>query len=99
MKLRVQKEKAAKDMASERWQRDLELEVKNTGEKPIYYLSIIVQIPEIELDGNPVSLHIRYGERSLFGASKGHANAQDIPIAAKQTVSLGLDEENAKAWE
>ena len=99
VKLRAEKEKATKDLANERWQRDLELEVKNTGDKPIYYLSIIVQIPEIQLDGNPVSVHIRYGERSLFDGSKGHARPEDMPIGPNQTVFLGLNEDNAKAWE
>src|SRR5262245_44208304 len=99
VKLRAEKEKAAKDLANERWHRDLELEIKNTGEKPIYYLSIIVQIPEITLGGNPVSVHIRYGEHSLFDDSKGRANADDVPIQVKQTIFLGLDEESAKAWE
>src|SRR5262249_27098692 len=99
VKLRAEKEQAAKDLGNQRWHRDLELEIKNTGEKPIYYLSIIVKIPEITLGGNPVSVHIRYGEHSLFDDSKGRANSDDVPIQVKQTIFLGLDEESARAWE
>jgi hypothetical protein len=61
VKLRAEKEKAAKDVANDPWHRDLELEVKNTGDKPIYYLSLILEMPEVTVGGSPVSFIVRYG--------------------------------------
>src|SRR2546423_609332 len=36
VKLTKEKEKAFKDLKNENWARDFELEITNTGEKPIY---------------------------------------------------------------
>ncbi|HKP37782.1 MAG TPA: hypothetical protein VJT71_13075 [Pyrinomonadaceae bacterium] len=99
VKLRAEKEKAAKDLDNPRWHRDLELQVKNAGDKPIYYLSFIIEFPEIKLDGSPVSVHIRYGKHSLFDDSKGKAAPEDTPLKPKKTLILSLDEDSARAWE
>jgi hypothetical protein len=38
VKIKAEKEKAFKDLHNEKWLRDLEIEVTNTGTKPIYFL-------------------------------------------------------------
>lgn len=73
VRIRAAKEKAAKDLSNDRWHRDLEIEVKNTGDKPIYYLSLILEMPEIRINGDPVTFGVRYGRRSLLDHSKGKA--------------------------
>src|SRR5215212_3668287 len=45
--MKEEKEKAFKDLKNEKWVRDFELEITNTGDKPIYVLSFIVILPEI----------------------------------------------------
>jgi hypothetical protein len=99
VKIRAEKEKAAKDLGNERWHRYLEIEVKNTGDKPIYYLSLIIEIPEIKLGGDPVSVHMRYGQHSLFDDSKGRAGPEDVPLKPKDSYILSLDEPAALGWE
>lgn len=47
IKIRKDKEKAFKDLQNEHWANDFELEVKNTGSKPIFCLSFLVLIPEV----------------------------------------------------
>lgn len=86
-------------MGNNRWHRDLELEIKNTGEKPIYYISLIIKFPEIRLDDKPVSVHLRYGQHSLFDGSKGRAQPEDISLRPKDTLILVLDETAKLAWE
>src|SRR5437763_12472566 len=53
VKIKKEKEKAFKDLNNEHWARDLELEVTNTGDKPIYFIDFILEMPEIKpADGN-----------------------------------------------
>ncbi len=47
VRMKEEKEKAFKDLKNEKWVRDLELEVTNTGDKPIYLLHFLVILPEI----------------------------------------------------
>jgi hypothetical protein len=42
IKIKKEKEAAFKDLQNERWARDFELEVTNTGTKPIYSLSLLL---------------------------------------------------------
>lgn len=46
IKIREEKEKAFKDLRNEHWLSDLEIEVKNIGDKPIYFLGFVINIPE-----------------------------------------------------
>src|SRR5947209_4753818 len=46
VKIKKEKEKAFKDLKNEKWLRDFELEVTNTGDKPIYYLGLLIVLPE-----------------------------------------------------
>lgn len=49
VKLKKEKEKAFKDAKNEKWLRDFELEVTNTGDKPIYFLHLSIELPEITI--------------------------------------------------
>jgi len=60
---------------------------------------MIIEFPEIEIAGNIVTVHVRFGSHSLFDDSKGKANPEDVPIKPKETYVLTLDEEAARAWE
>jgi hypothetical protein len=41
-KLKKEKEESFKDLKNEKWLREFELEVTNTGDKPIYFLYIML---------------------------------------------------------
>jgi hypothetical protein len=99
VKIRAQKEKAAKDLNNEHWHRDLEIEVKNTGDKPIYYISLILEMPEIKISGDPVTFILRYGQHSVLDDSKGRAAPEDIPLKPGGTCILGLEDQQARGWE
>src|SRR5215212_7525461 len=47
VKIKKEKEEAFKDLKNEKWVRDFELEITNTGDKPIYFLSLLIDLPEI----------------------------------------------------
>lgn len=99
VRIRAAKEKAAGDLSNERWHRDLEIEVKNTGDKPIYYLSIVLEMPDVRVNGDPVAFIVRYGERSLLDDSKGTAQPEDIPFKPRDTIVLSLGDGPAGGWE
>jgi hypothetical protein len=47
IKVKVKKPEKLKDAKNEDWLDDLEVEVTNTGAKPIYYLHISVYLPDV----------------------------------------------------
>jgi hypothetical protein len=80
IKLKSEKEKAFKDLGNGRWLRDLELEVTNTSNKPIYFLELWVVLPEVITEnGMELGFPLRYG-RSDFIKFKTLAIPEDTPI-------------------
>jgi hypothetical protein len=101
IKIRIQpeKEKAAKDLNNDRWQHDLALEVKNTGDKPIYFLWFILDMPEIKPGGIAIAAILRFGKHSIFGESKGRAQPEDVPLRPNETLIFSLDKLQADGWD
>jgi len=100
IKIRIQPdhEKAAKDLNNDRWQHDLAFEVKNTGDRPIYYLSCFLEMPQIKPNGVIVGAHLFYGQRSILGEGKGMAQPEDVPIKPNETIILTLGRQ-ADGWD
>lgn len=48
---RAEKEAAFKKLENEQWVNDLELEIKNTGDKPIYWLEFALETPRHDSGG------------------------------------------------
>jgi hypothetical protein len=98
IKIKKEKEKAFKDLKNEKWLRDFELEVKNTGDKPIYFLDLTVMLPEIIApNGYNVMFGLHYGRLAL-GDIKTKAAPDDIPIKPGETYVFSLSHKQA-AWE
>lgn len=47
IKIKIKNEKSFKDEGNKNWFRELELEVKNTGDKPIYFLYFLLTLPDV----------------------------------------------------
>jgi len=101
IKIRIQpeKEKAAKDLNNDRWQHDLAFEVKNTGDKPIYYLWFILDLPEIKPNGINIAIILRFGKHSIFDESKGRAQPGDVPLRPNETLIFSIDKRQADGWD
>src|SRR5215210_7647801 len=66
VKIKKEKEKAFKDLKNEKWLRDFELEITNTGDKPIYSLSLALDLPEVTApDGLGIAFSVHYGRSQL----------------------------------
>src|SRR5947209_9407094 len=91
IKVRIpkEKEKAFKDWDNEKWMHDFELEVTNTGTKPIYYLHLGIYFPEITIPNGTDNMGFTMGfgrrERSNIETK---AEPDDPSIKPGETIVL-----------
>jgi hypothetical protein len=104
VRMKEEKEKAFKDLKNEKWMRDFQLEITNTGDKPIYFLSLMVTLPEITPpyqigpNENEMGFSIHYG-RSQLGDIETKAGPDDIPIKPGETYVYSISDISAESWE
>jgi hypothetical protein len=98
MRIHPDHEKAAKDLSNDRWQNDIAFEIKNTGDKPIYYLSFFLEMPEIKPNGQVLGSPLSYGDNSILGKANGFARPEDVPIKPNDTIVLTLTKAHADGW-
>ena len=101
VKLRAEQEKAFKDLANEHWARDFELEVQNTGTKPIYRLGLLLLLPETQIDGGRLLFSLHYGrtELSVFKERLELAKPEDVPIEPGKTYIFKIPAGQVEGWE
>ena len=100
IKIKIKKENEAgfKDLKNERWAREFELEVTNTGTKPIYFLYLYVVTDVKAAAGFRIVFPLSYG-RSDLGDIKTKSESSDIPIQPDETVSLKIHPGQLDAWD
>jgi hypothetical protein len=101
IKVKLKAEKAAKfkDLSNSDWLRDFELEVTNTSDKPIYFLELWVELPDmVSENNNPLAFSLRYGRIDFI-----HFNTRpietDVPIQPGETHNFTIDEKWIRGWE
>lgn len=89
-----------KNLNSDRWVYDLEIEVTNTSTKPIYFLDFFMTIPGYKdpITGNQPGFWFRYGRIELVSFSES-LRPDDVPIAPGETHAFKISEGLAKGWE
>lgn len=99
--IKKEKEKAVKDLSNEKWPRDLELKITNTGVKPMYFLQMSLIMPEVTVqDGTPISFSIFYGPTiKKRGPIDFQASPEDVPISPGETYVFRIPEFNVESWE
>jgi hypothetical protein len=99
VKIKREKEKEFKDLTNDKWARDFELEITNTGTKPIYALSLLLWLPDVKTPGGSnISFPLNYG-RTELGDIREKARLDDIPISSGETIVLKIHPANAAGWE
>jgi hypothetical protein len=99
VKIKKEKEKAFKDLNNEKWVRDFQLEVTNTGDKPIYFLSLIIDLPGITApDGIGMAFSLHYGRTELANIET-KAAPDDVPIKPGETYVFSLSDHEVDGWE
>jgi len=87
-----------KNINNEKWAHDLEIEVTNKSDKPIYYLSFLV-IPQSEnLADEDVAFWLHYGRPQLNNFSSP-IESTDVPLLPNETCVLKIAESSADGWE
>jgi uncharacterized MnhB-related membrane protein len=99
IKVKLKSEKSFKDLENKGWARELELEVKNTGGKPIHYLYVILDMPDVVLaDGVSLSFRVSYG-RSWNSDANTPLRPDEPPIPPGESITLKIQEKRWKGYE
>ncbi len=96
IKIKKEKEKSFKDLKNEKWLREFELELTNTGDKPIYFVYIIMGTNVKVDNGLEMAYPLTYG-RAQLGDIVSKATSDDSPINPGETIVLQIRE--APYWE
>ena len=92
VKVKVKSEKSFKDLQNKGWFRELEVEVKNTGSKPIYYVHLSIHMPDVRIGGILYGASMRYGRRELF-YPETPVEPGDVPIMPGESATLKFGED------
>ena len=101
LKVKIKKEKEDKALNTENknWFRDIEIEVTNTSDKPIYFLSLDIVMPDVLSDtGVMMTFPIRYGRTDFYDHNTKPVR-EDIPIEPKATYTFSFEENNKIGYE
>jgi hypothetical protein len=98
VKIKREKEKLFRDLDNDNWARDLEIEVKNTGDKPIYFLYFALDAPEAKIQDSYQSFGIVYG-RVALSKWEERPTPEDVPIKPGETVILKIEETQLRGWD
>ncbi|SRR6266446_208518 len=98
VKLTKEKEKAWKDLKNENWASDFEIEITNTGDKPIYGVGIRLYFDVTNEKRDNLTADILYGRReiNLIGSKP---TADDVPLNPGESKIFTLDPLYARWWE
>jgi len=96
-KIKKEKEQSFKDLKNAKWVSDFELEVTNTGDKPIYYLYLDL-ITDVKSGTSPLVFALQYGKAEL-GDLTSKAQSDDRPILPKESCMLKFHPGQIPAWE
>jgi hypothetical protein len=86
-----------KDLKNEKWVREFELEVTNTGERSIYFLDIDL-VTDVKVGGAPLVFTLIYGRPEL-GDVISKAWPDDVPIKPGETYVFKIHSGQVPAWE
>jgi hypothetical protein len=98
IKVKVRKPEKLKDAGNEDWLDDIEIEVTNTGTKPIYYLSMRLDMPDVRNEnGIMYALGYKIGRVTLadFGEP---VRPDDVPLRPGETVTLNPPANHVEGW-
>ena len=99
IKIKKEKEPGFQDLKNEHWARDFELEVKNTGNRPIYSLSLVWEFADVTIDGTPYGAVFKYGRNEFITEPGERPKPEDVPIQPGETHVFRIPDIDVKGWE
>lgn len=97
IKIKKEKEKSFRDAKDESWVREFELEVKNTGDKPIYFIYINL-VTDVKIGNSPLIFALVYG-RAELGDIITKAQPDDPFIKPGETYVFKIHPGQVQGWE
>lgn len=99
VRLKPEKEESFSNLKNEKWVHDFELEVKNKGTKPIYFLRFSL-VPDLNTPPGERALGLvaMYGRAELLYPDEP-ATPQDRPIQPNEKVIVKILDEDATGWD
>jgi hypothetical protein len=86
IKIKKEKKEGFQDLENVHWPRDFELEVQNTGDRPIYALGLVWQLGDGRApDGNIYGATLHYGRSPFITVPGEMPKPEDVPISAGET--------------
>jgi len=98
VKLTKEKEKLWKDLKNENWAKDFELEVTNTGDKPIYAVGLRVYFDVKNQSGYDLSTDMFYG-RPEISDGRTRVTAEDVPINPGESNRFTVSPESLREFD
>ena len=97
IEMKKAKEESFKDLKNDHWLREFELELTNTGDKPIYFFYLTITT-DVRVNGVRRVVPLTYG-RAELGDIVTKAGSDDVPIKPGETYVLKPDPGPIEAWE
>jgi hypothetical protein len=99
IKVKIRKPEKVKDLGNEEWLGDLEVEVKNTGTKPIYFLRFALSFEDVKHrdTGYGMGFTFLYGRAELIDLTV-RPLPDDPSILPGETYVFTLHETYVKGW-
>jgi len=98
LKVVVKNQERLADPKNERWLRDLEVEVTNTGSKSVYFVSLLLLLPGAKLGRLQPVYNLRFGNSHL-GSFTAIARPDDVPLVPGESVVIKVPDRDAATWE
>ncbi|MGH9972062.1 MAG: hypothetical protein ACREBG_30315 [Pyrinomonadaceae bacterium] len=86
------------NVTSEKWVHELEIEVTNISDKPIYYMDMYVFLVGVKFQGANVGFWLKYGRVQLKDFSEPLL-PEDVPIKPGEKHTFKISESDAKGWD
>jgi len=96
IKIRKEKEKEFKNFNNERWARDFELEVTNTGDKPIYMFYLYLLLDTKAAAGYRIEATLSYGNLREIDQKP---TPDDVPLEPGESTVLKIHPGQLDAWD
>ena len=98
VKFKIKNPEKAQDLTNEDWLRDIEIEVKNTGTKPIYFLRFSLSFVDVEFSpGERYGFALAYGRPQLVDFAEP-LTPEDVPLMPGETHVFRVPESIVKGW-
>lgn len=98
VKVKLKNEEKFKKLENKEWARELEIEVKNTGAKPIYYIYVIISMPDVRDGAYSLAFQVKYGRKELAFFDTP-LQPDDVPIRPGESVTLKVPENQVGPYE